>query len=131
MSKRARLSLGDEERRKGPPPAHGFDGPPERTSKRATTQAADKNADQAQQRRQASAEPAPRPAGGRWTAHWPGARRRAGKHVSERGPARPTSAAEGAQAASVTPWLRRPAVRILLASAVTAASLIILKRRFF
>jgi len=131
MSKRAKLRLGDDERRKGPPPAHGFDMPPGRTSEWEPAQAADWKADPPQQRPQTSAQPVRRAARGRWRVHWPRPRKRARKSALERGPARPASAAEGAQAASATPWLRRPVVRILLASVATAASLIILKQRIF
>jgi hypothetical protein len=117
VTRRAKLSLSDTERRKGPPPAHGFATPKKEQDEpgspaeihRTGTGAAAVSAS-------THGDADPRPAAGPWQADL--GPRTAGESAGTAGPG-----------AAARPMLQRPIVRVALVSAAAALSLWLLKRR--
>jgi len=140
MSRRAKLSLSDTERRKGPPPAHGFD-----TAEQSPTAAdtsgvatagkedsghrADESprATDTAEREQAPNRQEPRPAGGAWQVDL-GSRRATSDTASDVSASGFATAATG-EPLPARPFWQKPAVRLALVSAATILSLWLLKRR--
>ena len=140
MSRRAKLSLSDTERRKGPPPAHGFDtaqqSPKAADSSGGATadnEDAGHRADRSPraaataQPEQPSSRQDPRPAGGAWQVDL-GTRRATGDTASDVSASGSATAAGGEPLPARTFW-QQPAVRVALVSAAAILSLWLLKRR--
>jgi hypothetical protein len=140
MSRRAKLSLSDTERRKGPPPAHGFDtGEQSPTAADSNGVATAGNEDAGRKadgspRAAATAEPEqassrqdPRPAGGAWQVDM--GTRRASSDTASDVSASGFATAAGVESLPAKPFWQQPAVRVALVSAAAILSLWLLKRR--
>ncbi len=130
MSRRAKLSLSDEERRKRPPPAHGFEGHGVETSPRSSV-GAESTAD-AQGRRSVSGTAAgqrARPAAGPWKADL--GRSRASADPSGNAGRAESVTADDAKDLAAKPWWQHGAVRVTLVSAAAVLSIWLLRRRLF
>ena len=141
MSRRAKLSLSDTERRKGPPPAHGFDtaeqSPTAADTSAVATAGKEESGDRADgspraaataEREQAPSRQESRPAGGAWQVD-PGSRRATSDTASDVSAFGSATAAAG-EPLPAKPFWQQPAVRVALVSAATILSLWLLKRRF-
>jgi hypothetical protein len=140
MSRRAKLSLSDTERRKGPPPAHGFDtADPSTTASDSSGVATAGNEDAGHRaggspRAAATAEPEqsssreePRPAGGAWKVDL--GTRQATSDTASDASASGFATAAGEEPLPARPFWQQPAVRVALVSAAAILSLWLLKRR--
>jgi hypothetical protein len=140
MSRRAKLSLSDTERRKGPPPAHGFDVPEQSpTAVDSTGVGTEGNEDSGHRadespraaataaRDQTPSRQEPRPAGGAWQVDL-GTRRATSDTASDVSASGSATAAAG-EPLPARPFWQQTAVRVALVSTAAILSLWLLKRR--
>jgi hypothetical protein len=140
MSRRAKLSLSDTERRKGPPPAHGFDSaaqsPTAVDSSGVGTEGNEDSGHRADvspratdtaQLGQTPSREEPRAAGGAWQVDL--GTRPATSDTASDASASGFATAAGEEPLPARPFWQQPAVRVALVSAAAILSLWLLKRR--
>jgi len=134
MSRRAKLSLSDEERRKRPPPAHGFEGHGVEASPRpsrggeSTADAQGKHSVSGSPPSDTAASQRARPAAGPWKADL-GPRHASADPSGNAGRAESVTA-DDAEDLAAKPWWQHGAVRVTLVSAAAVLSIWFLRRRF-